>query len=130
MKIETIEVVIKKAHADKYGHVNYKKYLDVFCIGQDDFAKKRGISFSEIEKLYGFRSVVRQINIEYLEQVFPSEKVRIGTQIERIGNTSFSYKQEILRAERVITRLSVTIVMIDKSGKPVSIPQDVRIKMC
>lgn len=129
MKNEMFEVVIKKSYADKYGHVNYKKYLDLFRRGQNDFAKKRRLSFSEIEKTYGLRSVVRQMNAEYIGEVFPSEKVLINTKIRKIGNSSFTYHQEILREGKMVTRFDLTIVMIDRNGKPTTIPTDIRTKL-
>lgn len=129
MENETLEIVIKKSYADKYGHVNYKKYLDLFRRGQDDFAKKRKISFSKIERTFGLRSVIRQMSIEYVAQVFPSEKVQIHTRVGRVGNSSFTYVQEILRGEKVTTRFTSTVVMIDKSGKPAAIPADIRTKL-
>lgn len=129
MENETLEVVIKKSYADKYGHVNYRKYLDIFRRGQDDFAKKRGISFSEIEKTFNLRSVIRQMSIEYVEQVFPSEKVQMHTRVGKIGNSSFTYAQEILRGEKITTRFTSTIVMINRSGKSTAIPSDIRAKL-
>jgi len=129
MENEILEVVIKKSLADKYGHVNFKKYLDLFRLGQDDFAKKRGLSFSEIEKTYGLRSVVRQMNAEYIGEVFPSEKVFINTRIGKVGNSSFTYHQEILKGGKVVTRFVLTIVMIDRYGKPTTIPSGIRTKL-
>lgn len=129
MKNETLEVVIKKSLADKYGHVNYKKYLDLFRRGQDDFAKKRDLSFSEIEGTYGLRSVVRQMNAEYIGEVFPSEQVLINTRIGKIGNSSFTYHQEILKKGKAVTRFVLTIVMIDRDDKPTAIPTDIRTKL-
>jgi len=129
MENEILEVVIKKSLADKYGHVNFKKYLDLFRLGQDDFAKKCGLSFSEIEKTYGLRSVVRQMNAEYIGEVFPSEKVFINTRIGKVGNSSFTYHQEILKGGKVVTRFVLTIVMIDRYGKPTTIPSGIRTKL-
>ncbi len=129
MENETLEVVIKKSLADKYGHVNFKKYLDLFRRGQDNFAKKRGLSFSAIERMYGLRSVVRQMNAEYIGEVFPSEKVAIKTKIGKIGNSSFAYHQEILKEGKVVTRFTLTVVMIDSNDKPTAIPADVRAKL-
>lgn len=129
MENETLEVVIKKSYVDKYGHVNYKKYLDLLRWGQDNFAKKREISFSKIERTFGLRSVIRQMSIEYVDQVFPFEKVEIKTRVEKVGNSSFVYSQEILHGEKIVTRFTSTIVMIDKNGKPATIPPDVRTKL-
>lgn len=129
MENETLEVVIKKSYADKYGHVNYKKYLDLFRRGQDDFAKKHGVDFWEIERGYGLRSVIRKMSIEYVEEVFPSERVSIKTRVEKVGNSSFTYSQEISRGEKTVTLFLMTVVMIDKNGKSASVPQDIRVKL-
>ena len=129
MNTETLEIVIKKSHSDKYGHVNYKKYLDIFALGQDDCAKKHGIDFGEIERVYGLRSVIRKMNIEYVGEVFPFEVVHIKTWVEKVGNSSFTYGQKILRGEQVVTLFLTTVVMINKSNKPTSIPQSIRSKL-
>ncbi|MBI2120918.1 MAG: acyl-CoA thioesterase [Parcubacteria group bacterium] len=129
MNTETLEIVIKKSYADKYGHVNYKKYLDLFRRGQNNFAKKRGIDFGEIEETYGLRSVIRKMSIEYLGEVFPSDRVSIKTRVEKVGNSSFTYSQEILRGEKTVTLFLTVVVMIDKNGKPASIPQDIHSKL-
>jgi acyl-CoA thioester hydrolase len=129
MNTETLEIVIKKSYADKYGHVNYKKYLNLFRRGRDDFAKKRGVDFGEIERVYGLRSVIRQMSIEYAGEIFPFEKVRIQTRIERVGDSSFTYGQEISRDEKTVTLFLMTVVMINKNGKSAPIPQDIRLKL-
>ena len=126
---EMFETVVRKSYADKYGHVNYKRYLDLFRLGQDAFAKKRGLSFSETERMHGLRSVIRQMHAEYNDQIFPSDKILIRTRVERIGNSSFTYSQEILRGKKIVTRFFLTVVMIDKNGKPTRIPRDIRAKL-
>jgi YbgC/YbaW family acyl-CoA thioester hydrolase len=128
MSAESLELTVPQMATDRYGHVNYRKYLDLFRRGQNAFAKKRSISFKAIEHRLSLRSVVRAIKVEYHRQLAAGEIVVIDTSVQ-VGTTSFTYSQTIKRNSDVVAECVITVVMVDETGRSCQIPDEIRQKL-
>lgn len=129
VKTVIIDVVVGEKLIDSYGHINYKKYPDLFRKGQDAFVKRLGISFNVLNEKYGIRSVVRSIRIEYLSEIRLTDSIRIKTTISSVGISSFVYEQEIKKGGIIVTTCRLVVVMIDSNGEKKQIPPDIRQKL-
>ncbi|HVB31907.1 MAG TPA: thioesterase family protein [Gemmatimonadaceae bacterium] len=68
--------------------------------------------------------VVRHVDIGYLAQTLPGEDLVIRSGIVRVGNTSYTVRQEARKAgtAELVAEASLVIVAIDRSGVPVAVP--------
>lgn len=70
--------------------------------------------------------VVRHVDIGYRAQVLPGQDLAIRSGILRVGNTSFTIRQEArnLASGQLVAEANLVIVAIDRAGRPVPVPED------
>ena len=74
----------------------------------------------------GVWPVVRHVDISYQAQALPGDDIVVRSGLARTGNTSFSIRQAVRRAEgkagAVVADATITFVCIDREGRPVPVP--------
>ena len=120
------EVTIGNEFIDQYGHVNYKRFPDIFEKGQDDLMERAGINFDQIEAQYGLRSFVITMKPTYKGQVKTGDQIKLHTAIDRIGNTSITYGQKMENAGTEVADFQLVVVLVNSENKPTRIPDDLK----
>lgn len=120
------EVTIGNEFIDQYGHVNYKRFPDIFEKGQDDLNERAGINFDQIEAQYGLRSFVITMKPTYKGQVKIGDQIKLYTAIDRIGNTSITYGQRMENAGTEVADFQLVVVLVNSEDKPTRIPDDLK----
>ena len=106
-------------------YANYLKYLErarpeaLFSIG---FSNKKVLE--QFESLI----IVKSCNIEYKKSAYLEDELNIRSFVKSITKTSFFMNQIITRGEDIIVEAQVHLVIINKDGKPVKIPEDIYAK--
>ncbi len=108
---------------DMLGHLNHASMLGFF-------ERARWVVFDhqiparELERL-PVVPVVRHVDIGYNAQMLPGEDLAIRSGILRIGNTSFTIRQEArnLASDQRVAEANLVIVAVDRTGKPVRVPE-------
>lgn len=129
MRNESFFTEIDKTYIDRNGHMNYKKYIALLEKASDDFFTKLGIDVENIGPMFGLKTVVRAVSIEYAGEIFEGDTPTIKTFCERTGKSSFTLKQEIFNNGKEVTHYAITIVMLDKDNKPAPIPDEILAKL-
>lgn len=125
MSSET-EIKVRGYHCDFYGHVNNARYLEFF--EEDRWARMESkIDFKDWATR-GLAFLVVNINVNYRKAVGVGEIVTVCTDIDAFNKKSAVLKQEIRfkRSGEVAAEALVTFVIIDKSGKAVTMEGDLR----
>jgi len=120
------EVIIGNEFIDQYGHVNYKRFPDIFEKGQDDLMERAGINFDQIEAQYGLRSFVITMKPTYKGQVKTGDQIKLYTAINRIGNTSITYGQRMENAGMEAADFELVVVFVNSEDKPTRVPDDLK----
>lgn len=120
--------VVPSEFIDEYGHVNYKRYLAILEIGQDALMTGLEIPFTEIERKFGLRSVVRGFQSDFPQSVLEGDKIDILTQVDNVGKSSILFAQEIERAGELIHQFRMVVVLMNKQGSA-SVPDEIREKL-
>ncbi|MGG1677080.1 acyl-CoA thioesterase [Neobacillus sp. NRS-1170] len=104
----------------KKGHVNNVKLYEYL-----DQARLEWYRFCI---LLGVEAVAVHIEVDYKKEVFQSDKLFITTTIERVGNTSFTLNQKIIRDEHelVVSAEAVLAIIDRKLRSKVRVPDEVR----
>ncbi len=114
------EIKVRGYHADFYGHVNNARYLEFF--EEDRWAHLE--SKIDLKKWVkqGIIFLVVNINVNYRLAVPVGETLIVTTNLQKIGNRSAVFKQEILfkESKKVAADALITFVITDKTGRAVS----------
>lgn len=94
-KISRVEIQVRFKDLDSVGHVNNAVHLTYFEMGRIDFFNKF------IKKLdpanAGF--VIAHSEVDYKKPIYLHSRVKVETEISKIGNTSFTFTHRILDSE-------------------------------
>ena len=68
--------------------------------------------------------VVRHVDIGYRAQTLPGEDLAVRSGILKVGTTSYTIRQEARKLDggELVAEANLVIVAIDRSGKPVPVP--------
>jgi YbgC/YbaW family acyl-CoA thioester hydrolase len=110
------------------GHVNHATMLG--------FLERARWELLEREEVGGVRdfanvpvvSVVRHVDIDYFAQSLPGEDLAIRSGLLAVKNTSYIVKQDVRKkpSNALVAVASIVFVAIDRSGKPVRVPEEWR----
>lgn len=119
---------IYPSDCDMLGHVNHATMLG--------FLERARWELLEREEVGGVRdfatvpivSVVRHVDIDYFAQSLPGEDLAIRSGLLAIKNTSYIVKQDVkkVRSGVLVAQASIVFVAIDRSGRPVRVPEEWR----
>lgn len=93
--IETeTELRVLYAHTDKMGIVNNARYLEYFEAGRNDFLRKLGYPYTELEK-ENIGLPVIEANAKYISGAKYDDVLLIKTILNKIPTVSFKIEYEI-----------------------------------
>lgn len=118
---------VRGYHLDLYGHVNNARYLEFLEEGRWSYYEKR-VNRDEVHKR-GLGLVVVNNNINYRYPARLHDILEIRTDVEKIGNKSITFKQEIYLkdTDTLVINATVVFVILDmKTGKAIEIDDELR----
>ena len=99
-------------------HANFLKFIER---ARSDMVRLAGISQTDLFSGEGDKEpaafVVRHIDIDYLKPAHMNDLLEIVTRVEEVGGAVMTLLQEVKRAETVVVRARVKIVLVAQSGK-------------
>jgi|YelNatPaOPRAMG01_1025707.scaffolds.fasta_scaffold00209_57 acyl-CoA thioester hydrolase len=117
--VDKLEIQVRYADIDSYGHVNNAVFLSYFELGRINFLRKH-ISRERIEDL---SIVVARAEVDYLSEIKLGDTVTCETWISSIGRTSLVFEAVLRKAGREAAKAKITMVHVDKSGRPKPLPE-------
>jgi len=109
------------------GVVYHAEYL-VWCeVGRTDYIRALGLPYSELERR-GTALAVAEASIRYHAPARYDDLVRVETRLTDVRSRAITFEYLIRNGEtgsRLATART-TLVSLDRAGKPVPIPTDVR----
>jgi len=106
------------------GVVYYGRYLEHLEEGKDDFFREKGIDLAAYAKK-GFAFAVVHLDIDYKSPARYGDTVKISTRVEKIGNTSIHFYQEISK-ESVLVKAKTIWACIGPDFKVQAVPQKIK----
>lgn len=88
----------------------------------------RGLRSDRLMENYGFATITRQAECEYLHPADLFDEIRMNMDLAVIGRTSVQWGFTMIRTSDGIEvgRGRITWVMIDGEGKPVPVPEQIQ----
>ena len=124
---QTLEFRVRYAETDQMGVVYHANYL-VWCeIGRTEFIRTLGMSYAEMEHR-GIGLAVSDLTMRYHAPARYDDLVRVTTTLADVRSRAITFDYLITRAasgDRLVSART-TLVALDPSGRPVSLPTEVR----
>ena len=113
---------------DTGGVVYYGSYLNHLEEGRTEFLRSIGIDVAEYTAK-GILFPVVHLEIDYKSPARYGDSIRIFTKVEKAGNASASFAQEIKRGDTILLKAKVTWACVDSNMKARRIPEEMRAKL-
>lgn len=124
------EIRVRYAETDQMGVAYHANYL-VWCeVGRTDLIRQLGMSYAEMEAR-GVLLAVADVQLRYRASAKYDDRVRIDTTLTGVRSRMVTFNYELYRVheERSDERLAsatMSLVAIDREGRPVTMPADMR----
>ncbi len=116
--------IIRFADLDRVGHVNNTAFATYSESGRVDFLET---VYSGSTGGHGIGWVIAKITIHYLAAAYYPGKVKIGTVVRKIGNSSVVIEQGLFCNDKCFSTIENVMVWADtQNEKSVSLPDDLR----
>ena len=113
---------------DSGGVVYYANYLKFLERARTEALYSIGFSNKKVQDQFNSLIIVKSCNIEYKKSAHLEDELSIRSFVKSITKTSFFMNQIVTRKDQVIVDAKVHLVFINKSGKPIKIPEEIYIK--
>jgi acyl-CoA thioester hydrolase len=112
---------------DAGGIVYHASHVRFFERGRTEFLRALGLHQTDLaEDGPGLLFAVRRMEIDYLKAARLDEQLTVTTRVCGIGGARLTMKQALTRGDTTVATAVVTIVGIDREGRPRRIPGDLR----
>lgn len=123
---ETIRV--RYAETDAQGIVYHANHVIYFEVGRGAFLRAQGFDYNELEA-GGHLLVVAELTVKYKAPARYDDVLTVRTTIGDVGWTSLVFNYTLLKGETVIAEGRSVHVCLNRNGRPVAIPAELRTAM-
>jgi acyl-CoA thioester hydrolase len=124
---QDLELRVRYAETDQMGVVYHANYL-VWCeMGRTDFIRHLGVSYAEMER-GGIALAVSELSARFHAAARYDDLIRVRTSLADVRSRMISFDYLISNAatEQRLVSAQTTLVSLDRSGRPVALPPELR----
>ena len=125
-----IPVTIYWEDTDAGGIVYHSRYINFAERARSEWVKQKfGIKQSKLIAEKGIGWVVKTMDINWMAPARLDDNLRVSCRVEKYGKTSMDISQQIWNeeSEKKLVQINVKIVSINRDGKPVATPEEMKI---
>lgn len=124
----SLELRVRYAETDQMKYVYYGHYAQYFEMGRTDLIRSLGITYREMEEVWGVMLPVRELQVQYKRPAKYDDLLRVVSRVEAIPQASIRIFHEVYRkeqqAEVLLVSGQVELVFVDKNTmRPIRAPQ-------
>lgn len=108
---------------DFSGNVYHAAYLKFFERARTEWLRQKGINHSGLMEK-GLVFAARRMEISWEKPAHIDDLVEIETEIAQRSGARVTLAQVMRRGEEVLVTASIEIVMVNKAGRPVRLPEE------
>lgn len=128
MKQYCLEKRVYYHDTDSGGVVYYANYLEHLEEGRTEFLRSLGVDTGEYAKKGVLFPVVR-VEIDYKAPARYGDLIEILTSVEKVGNASVHFSQEIKKGEELLLKAKIIWACVDTGMKAKPVPEEVKGKL-
>ena len=110
---------------DLAGIVYYANYLKFIERARSEMLKEANVNQIDLIKR-GYFFVVKSLKADYLKPAYFEDSLEVITEVAKVKGASIILQQSIFRSEKVLFEASIRLALLDKSGKAVRLPANIR----
>mgnify|MGYP001437513010 CR=1 FL=1 len=114
---------------DAGGVVYYANYLKFTERARTEVINELGFTNKFLIEKYGAYIVVKSCNFDFKKSAFLEDELKIISSINFISKTSFKMIQKIKKKDQLIALSNIHLVVINKNGKILRIPEALFFKL-
>lgn len=111
---------------DAAGIVYYANYLKFVERARTELMRLLGLCHTELLAEHGISFIVRRCVADYRLPARLDDLLEVHTRILSLKRASIEVEQIVRREGHELVRVELRLACIDRSGRPVGLPQDVR----
>ncbi len=122
-----IEIVPRYCETDQGGIVHHSVYPVYFEMGRTELLRANSVAYKDLER-EGFLMVVAELTLKYRRPAFYDEKLILTTVCTEVRSAKITHEYILKRPSEsaVLTEGRSILACIDKSGRPIRIPDFLR----
>ncbi|RIJ71321.1 acyl-CoA thioesterase [Nakamurella silvestris] len=126
--VHHLDLRLAYADCDPAGILYYAAWFPWMERVQSEWLYLNGFRQDQLQQVWGFRTITRSANCEYLVPATLFEQIRVQLSVEHLGRTSFRWGFDMVRLSDSVpvARAALTLVTIDDDGRPTAVPQPLR----
>jgi 3-oxoadipate enol-lactonase len=123
--VPPVEISVYPDDCDAFGHLNQASFLTLFERARwEALAAGPG---ADIFERSGAWPAVRKTTVDYLQPVFPGERLRFDLELVHHGETSFGLRQSARKvgSDALAATADFVFVCVGRDGRPTQVPAEV-----
>ncbi len=124
MTADFITVRVYYEDTDLAGIVYYANYLRFIERGRTEYVRARGIDQARLRQEAGLVFAVRRVEADYLAPARFDDLLTVQTEVTRIGGARVEMRQAVLLGDTPLFRATVTLAVLDETGRPRRLPPE------
>ncbi len=129
MKTTEFKIKIYYEDTDSGGVVYYANYLKFLERARTEMISSIGLSNRKLLDDYNILIIVKSCKIEYKKPITLEDIIVVKSKIKSIGRSSFVMQQIIEKDKKLMSEAEIVLVVVNKLGKPVKIPNILKEKL-
>ena len=102
--------------------VYYANYLKFLERARTEMISSIGLSNKKLIDEHGIYIIVKSCKIEYKKPVMLEDLIEINSNVKSVTRSTITMEQIIKKDENIVTESEIVLITVNKSGKPVKIP--------
>ncbi|MEB3196228.1 MAG: thioesterase family protein [Candidatus Sericytochromatia bacterium] len=116
---------VRYAETDAQGIVYHANHVIYFEVGRGAFLRAQGFDYNAFEA-GGHVMVVAELTVKYKAPARYDDALVVRTWLSEVGWTSLVFSYSLLKGDTTIAEGRSVHVCLDRAGRPVAIPSDLR----
>ena len=125
MRTYDTEIRVRYQETDNMGVVYYGNYFTWFEVARTEYFRSLRLVYRDLEAK-GVYLMVASASCQYKCPARYDDRVNIRTWVSELKNSSLKFEYELYISEKLIAAGESAHVFTNKSGKPISIPEEIR----
>ena len=118
-----LELRVRYAEVDAMGVLHHSRYFVYFEMGRTELLRASGIAYADMERM-GLFYVVTRLECRYRAPARYDDLLALITRATRVSLVRVDHEYQLLRGETLLAEASSTLALVDRSGRPTPLPDD------
>lgn len=95
-----IELRVRYGETDQMGYLYYGRYAEYFEVGRVETIRSLGLSYKELEEVYGIWLPVMSLEMRFVRPAFYDDLLTVHTEIRELPDEYITFHTEIFNEKR------------------------------